>query len=185
MAEAAEIQDPQTSIRLPQGGVTAGEIVLGGNAIMKGYHKGEAAAEAAFAGGVFRSGDVAVQHPDGFLEIRERFKDVIICGGESISSIEIEAILYRHPAVSAAAVVARPDAKWGKTPCAIIELKPGTQVTADELNVFCRSHLAGFKVPKIHLFEPIPKTSTGKIEKYKLRERVRSLENHPSKGPKP
>lgn len=185
MAEAAEIQDPQTSIRLPQGGVTAGEIVLGGNAIMKGYHKGEAAAEAAFAGGVFRSGDVAVQHPDGFLEIRDRFKDVIISGGENISSIEIEAILYRHPAVSAAAVVARPDAKWGKTPCAIIELKPGTQVTADELNVFCRSHLAGFKVPKIHLFEPIPKTSTGKIEKYKLRERVRSPENHPSKGPKP
>jgi len=128
---------------------------------------------------------VAVQHLDGFLEVRDRFKDVIISGGENISSIEIEAIHYRHPAVSAAAVVARPDAKWGKTPCAIIELKPGTQVTADELNVFCRSHLAGFKVPKIHLFEPIPKTSTGKIEKYKLRERVRSLENHPSKGPKP
>jgi fatty-acyl-CoA synthase len=176
MAEQAEIQDPRTGLQLPHDGVALGEIVLRGNTVMKGYHKDEAATEAAFAGGVFHSGDVAVQHPDGFLEIRDRFKDVIISGGENISSIEIEGVLYRHPAVSAAAVVARPDAKWGETPCAVIEVKPGLQVTADELNAFCRSHLAGFKVPKTYLFEDLPKTSTGKIEKYKLRERVRLLE---------
>jgi fatty-acyl-CoA synthase len=185
MAEVAEIQDPQTGLRQPQDGIAMGEIVLRGNTIMKGYHKDEAATEAAFTGGVFHSGDVAVQYPDGFLEIRDRFKDIIISGGENISSIEIESILYRHPAVSAAAVVARPDPKWGESPCAIIELKPDANVTADEIKVFCREHLAGFKVPKTYLFEPLPKTSTGKIEKYKLREYVRSLENPPSKGAKP
>lgn len=180
-AEVAEIRDPQSGRRLPQDGVAMGEIVLRGNTIMKGYHRDEAATEAAFAGGVFHSGDVAVQHADGFLEIRDRFKDVIISGGENISSIEIESALYRHPAVSAVAVVARPDPKWGETPCAVIELKSGAEVTAEELNLFCRSHLAGFKVPKTYLFEPLPKTSTGKIEKYKLRERMRSLEHPPSK----
>ena len=182
MAEVAEIQDPQTAQTLAHDGIAMGEIVLRGNTIMKGYHKDEAATEAAFAGGVFHSGDVAVQHPDGCLEIRDRFKDIIISGGENISSIEIEGVLYRHPAVGAAAVVARPDAKWGETPCAVIELKPGTEVTADDLNAFCRSHLAGFKVPKTYLFEDLPKTSTGKIEKYKLRERVRSLGNAERKG---
>ena len=182
MAEVAEIQDPQTAQTLAHDGIAMGEIVLRGNTIMKGYHKDEAATEAAFAGGVFHSGDVAVQHPDGCLEIRDRFKDIIISGGENISSIEIEGVLYRHPAVGAAAVVARPDAKWGETPCAVIELKPGTEVTADNLNAFCRSHLAGFKVPKTYLFEDLPKTSTGKIEKYKLRERVRSLGNAERKG---
>ncbi len=184
-AEAAVIQDPQTGQRLPQDGVAMGEIVLRGNTIMKGYHKDEAATEIAFSGGVFHSGDVAVQHADGFLEVRDRFKDVIISGGENISSIEIEGILYRHPAVSAAAVVARPDPKWGETPCAVIELKSGADVTAEELNLFCRSHLAGFKVPKTYLFELLPKTSTGKIEKYKLRERVRLLEGSSYKGSKP
>jgi fatty-acyl-CoA synthase len=183
-AEAAAIQDPQTGQRLPQDGVAMGEIVLRGNTIMKGYHKDEAATEIAFAGGVFHSGDLAVQHADGFLEIRDRSKDIIISGGENISSIEIENVLYRHPAVSAAAVVARPDPKWGETPCAIIELKSGAEVSVDEMIAFCRQHLAGFKVPKSYLFETLPKTSTGKIEKYKLRERLRSLENSFSKGPK-
>jgi fatty-acyl-CoA synthase len=175
MAEAAEIHDPETGHRLPMDGKAMGEIVLRGNTIMKGYHKDEAATEAAFKGGVFHSGDVAVQHPDGFLEIRDRFKDIIISGGENISSIEVEGVLYRHPAISTAAVVAKPDAKWGETPCAVIEFKPGQTATPDELNAFCRQHLAGFKVPKTYLFELIPKTSTGKIEKYKLRERMRQL----------
>jgi fatty-acyl-CoA synthase len=185
MVEQAEIQDPQTGARLPHDGIALGEIVLRGNTIMKGYHKDQAATEAAFLGGMFHSGDVAVQHPDGFLEIRDRFKDVIISGGENISSIEIEGVLYRHPAISAVAVVARPDAKWGEVPCAVIELKPGHHVTADDLNTFCRSHLAGFKVPKTYLFEDIPKTSTGKIEKYKLRTRVRLLDSAAGTGAKP
>lgn len=175
MAETADIQDPDTGRILPRDGAAMGEIVLRGNTIMKGYHKDEAATDAAFAGGVFHSGDVAVQHPDGFLEIRDRFKDIIISGGENISSIEIESVLYRHPAVSAVAVVAKPDDKWGETPCAVIEFKQGQGATAAELNAFCRQHLAGFKVPKTYLIEAIPKTSTGKIEKYKLRQRVRQL----------
>ncbi|WP_296743484.1 AMP-binding protein [Mesorhizobium sp.] len=175
MMETAEIRDAQSGTRLPQDGVTMGEIVLRGNTIMKGYHKDEEATEAAFAGGAFHSGDVAVQHPDGFLEIRDRYKDIIISGGENISSIEVEAALYRHPAVSAAAVVAKPDEKWGETPCAFVELKPGANVTADELNKFCRQHLSGFKVPKSYLFESLPKTSTGKIEKYKLREKAKMM----------
>jgi fatty-acyl-CoA synthase len=175
MAETAEIHDPETGKTLPRDGVTMGEIVLRGNTIMKGYHNDEAGTETAFAGGVFHSGDVAVQHPDGFLEIRDRFKDIIISGGENISSIEIESVLYRHPAVHTVAVVAKPDDKWGETPCAVIEFKQGQTATAAELNSFCRQHLAGFKVPKTYLFEEIPKTSTGKIEKYKLRQRVREI----------
>jgi fatty-acyl-CoA synthase len=185
MAEAATIQDPETSQTLPQDGVAMGEIVLRGNTIMKGYHKDATATDAAFAGGVFHTGDVAVQHPDGFLEIRDRFKDIIISGGENISSIEVESILYRHPAISMVAVVAQPNDKWGEVPCAFIELKPGMQATAQELNSFCRSHLAGFKVPKSYLFETLPKTSTGKIEKYKLRARVRALHAASIKGPTP
>ncbi len=184
IAESAEIHDRQTGRKLPNDGVAMGEIVLRGNTIMKGYHKDPVATDAAFSGDVFHSGDVAVQHPDGFIEIRDRYKDVIISGGENISSIEIENVLYRHPAVSAAAVVARPDAKWGETPCAVIELKAGAEVTADELNTFCRSHLAGFKVPKTYLFEDLPKTSTGKIEKYKLRDRVRLFDCPSAKGSK-
>lgn len=175
MAESAAIQDPETGETLSRDGIVMGEIVLRGNTIMKGYHKDEAATEAAFAGGVFHSGDVAVQHPDGFLEIRDRFKDIIISGGENISSIEIESVLYRHPAVHTVAVVAKPDDKWGETPCAVIEFKQGQTGTPEELNIFCRQHLAGFKVPKTYLFEDIPKTSTGKIEKYKLRQRMRQL----------
>jgi fatty-acyl-CoA synthase len=175
MAEVADIRDAETGARLPSDGKAMGEIMLRGNTIMKGYHKDEAATEAAFAGGAFHSGDVAVQHPDGFLEIRDRFKDIIISGGENISSIEVEGVLYRHPAISAVAVVAKPDDKWGETPCAFVELKPGLQTSADELKQFCRQHLAGFKVPKHYAFETLPKTSTGKIEKYKLRERAKVL----------
>lgn len=175
MAEAAEIWDPATQARLPRDGTAMGEIMLRGNTIMKGYHKDEAATEAAFAGEAFHSGDVAVQHSDGFLEIRDRYKDIIISGGENISSIEVEAILYRHPAVSFAAVVARPDVKWGETPCAFVELKAGATVSAEELNSFCRQQLSGFKVPKTYIFEALPKTSTGKIEKYKLREKAKAL----------
>jgi fatty-acyl-CoA synthase len=175
MAESASIRDPDSGATLPADGIAMGEIVLRGNTVMKGYHKDPVATEAAFAGGVFHSGDVAVQHPDGFLEIRDRFKDIIISGGENISSIEVESVLYRHPALSAAAVVAKPDEKWGETPCAVIELKSDQTVTSEELNQFCRQHLAGFKVPKTYLFETLPKTATGKIEKYKLRERVKQL----------
>jgi fatty-acyl-CoA synthase len=175
MMEVAEICDPASHARLPRDGVAMGEIMLRGNTIMKGYHKDEAATEAAFAGGAFHSGDVAVQHPDGFLEIRDRYKDIIISGGENISSIEVEAVLHRHPAVRAAAVVAEPDIKWGETPCAFIELKPGVSVAADELNHFCRQHLSGYKVPKAYVFEDLPKTSTGKIEKYKLRDKAKAL----------
>jgi fatty-acyl-CoA synthase len=175
MAEVADIRDTTTGERLPKDGKAMGEIMLRGNTIMKGYHKDEAGTEAAFAGGVFHSGDVAVQHPDGFLEIRDRYKDIIISGGENISSIEVESVLYRHPAISSAAVVAKPDDKWGETPCAFIELKSGTSVSADELKQFCREHLAGFKVPKHFVFEALPKTSTGKIEKYKLRQRAKVI----------
>jgi fatty-acyl-CoA synthase len=176
MAEAAEIWEAASGKRLPKDGVAMGEIMLRGNTIMKGYHKDEAGTEAAFAGGAFHSGDVAVQHPDGFLEIRDRYKDIIISGGENISSIEVEAVLYRHPGVSAVAVVAKPDDKWGETPCAFVELKHSSTVTADELKQFCRQHLAGFKVPKTYVFEALPKTSTGKIEKYKLRERAKAIQ---------
>ena len=173
--ESAEIWDAQSGTRLPQDGSAMGEIVLRGNTIMIGYHKDEAATEAAFAGGVFHTGDVAVQHPDGFLEIKDRIKDIIISGGENISSIEVESVLYRHSAVSAAAVVAKHDVKWGETPCAFVELKPGANATADDLNQFCRQHLSGFKIPKHYIFETLPKTSTGKIEKYKLRERAKAF----------
>jgi fatty-acyl-CoA synthase len=175
MAETADIRDPETMTALPRDGVAMGEIMLRGNTIMKGYHKDEAATEAAFAGGVFHSGDVAVQHPNGFLEIKDRFKDIIISGGENISSIEVESVLYRHPAIAAAAVVAKPDDKWGETPCAFVELKTGSVATAEELKLFAREHLAGFKVPKHYVFEALPKTSTGKIEKYKLRQRAKAI----------
>jgi fatty-acyl-CoA synthase len=175
MMEEAFIINAETGERLPQNGEAMGEIVLRGNAVMKGYHKDPDATEAAFQGGVFHSGDVAVQHPDGFLEIRDRTKDIIISGGENISSIEVESVLYRHPAVSAAAVVAKPDEKWGETPCAFLELKPGASATAEELTAHCRKHLAGFKVPKTYLFEALPKTATGKIEKFKLRQRAKAL----------
>jgi fatty-acyl-CoA synthase len=147
-----------------------------GNIAMKGYLKNETATQAAFAGGWFHSGDLAVMYPDGYVKIKDRSKDIIISGGENISSIEVEDVLYRHPAVMAVAVVAKPDPKWGETPCAFIETKPGAQVTPQEIVEFCKQHLAGFKVPRSVVFGELPKTSTGKIQKFELRKRAGSVE---------
>ncbi|MFY7959725.1 MAG: AMP-binding enzyme [Elsteraceae bacterium] len=141
---------------------------------MAGYYRDEAATEAAFRGGLFRTGDLAVMHPDGRMEIKDRAKDVIISGGENISSLEVESVLHQHPAVLLAAVVAAPDEKWGEIPCAFIEVKPGASVTAEELFAFCRERLAGYKTPRRILFRELPKTATGKIQKFILREEARS-----------
>jgi fatty-acyl-CoA synthase len=151
-----------------------GEIMFRGNITMKGYLKNPQATQAAFAGGWFHSGDLAVMQPDGYVKIKDRSKDIIISGGENISSIEVEDVLYRHPAVLAAAVVARPDEKWGETPCAFVELKPGARVSEAELIDFCRGHLARFKLPRAVVFGELPKTSTGKIQKFALRDKARS-----------
>jgi fatty-acyl-CoA synthase len=150
-----------------------GEIMFRGNITMKGYLKNAKATQEAFAGGWYHTGDLAVQYPDGYIKIKDRSKDIIISGGENISSIEVEDVLYRHPGVLAAAVVAKPDAKWGETPLAYVELRPGSSVTAEELVAHCRGLLAGYKVPRDIRFEEIPKTSTGKIQKFVLRERAR------------
>ena len=151
-----------------------GEIMFRGNITMKGYLKNPAATEAAFAGGWFHSGDLAVMQPDGYVKMKDRAKDIIISGGENISSIEVEDILYRHPAVLAAAVVATPDEKWGEAPCAFIELKDGADASAEEIIEHCRAHLARFKAPREVVFGTLPKTSTGKIQKFLLRERAKS-----------
>jgi len=148
--------------------------VVRSNTLMKGYLTNPRATDEAFAGGWFHTGDLAVMQPDGYVKIRDRSKDIIISGGENISSIEVEEVLYRHPAILSAAVVAQPDEKWGETPCAFVELKPGARVTADELRAFCRERLAHFKVPKNFVFRDIPKTSTGKIQKFALREIAKS-----------
>ncbi len=174
LQEAMTVLDPETMQPVPWDGETMGEIMLRGNITMKGYLSNPSATEKAFEGGWFHSGDLAVMQPDGYAKIRDRSKDIIISGGENISSIEVEEALYRHPAVLSAAVVAQPDEKWGETPCAFVELKPGATVTAEELRVFCRQHLAGFKVPRAYIFEVLPKTSTGKIQKFALRERAKS-----------
>jgi fatty-acyl-CoA synthase len=157
---------------VPADGETMGEIMFRGNITMKGYLKNERATQAAFVGGWFHSGDLAVLYPDGYIKIKDRSKDIIISGGENISSIEVEDILYRHPSVIAVAVVAKPDPKWGETPCAFIEIKPGVQVNEEEILDFCRRHLAGFKVPRAIVFGELPKTSTGKIQKFELRKRA-------------
>jgi fatty-acyl-CoA synthase len=159
---------------VPWDGETIGEVMFRGNIAMKGYLKNEAATAEAFHSGWFHSGDLAVVHPDGYLRIKDRSKDIIISGGENISSIEVEDALYRHPAVNAAAVVAQPDPKWGEVPCAFIELRDGASLTAEELMVHCRQYLAGFKMPKRIVFGALPKTSTGKIQKYMLRQQARS-----------
>jgi len=159
---------------VPADGETIGEIMFRGNITMKGYLRNPAATREAFAGGWFHSGDLAVLQPDGYVKIRDRSKDVIISGGENISSLEVEDVLYRHPAVLAAAVVAQPDPKWGETPCAFVEVKPGAAVTDVELIDHCRAHLARFKAPRAVVFGELPKTSTGKIQKFLLRERARS-----------
>src|SRR5687767_424739 len=174
MEEGLAVMDPETMQPVPADGETMGEIMFRGNITMKGYLKNPSASQKAFAGGWFHSGDLAVMQPDGYLKIKDRSKDVIISGGENISSLEVEDILYRHPAVLAAAVVARPDAKWGETPCAFVELKPNTSLTELELIDFCRKHMAKFKAPRSVVFGELPKTSTGKIQKFVLREKARS-----------
>jgi fatty-acyl-CoA synthase len=167
----ADVLDPETLQPVPRDGTTIGEIVLRGNMGMKGYLRNAKATEAAFAGGWFHTGDLGVRYPDGYIKIKDRSKDVIISGGENISSIEIEDVLYKHPAILAVAVVAKPHPKWGETPCAFIELKPGAQVSAADLIQHCKKHLAGFKVPGAVEFGELPKTSTGKIQKFELRKR--------------
>ena len=165
----ARVLDPMTMQPVPMDGETMGEIMFRGNIAMKGYLKNPKATEEAFAGGWFHSGDLAVQYPDGYIKIKDRSKDIIISGGENISSIEVEDVLYRHPAVLAAAVVAKPDDKWGETPCAFLELKPGAEVTKEDIVAHCKQHLARFKVPRYIVFGELPKTSTGKIQKFELR----------------
>lgn len=169
-----QVLDPQTLQPVPHDGETMGEIMFRGNITMKGYLKNPQATEEAFAGGWFHSGDLAVQYPDGYVKIKDRSKDIIISGGENISSIEVEDVLYRHPAVLAAAVVAKPDPRWGETPCAFIELKAGAEVSADAIVAHCKQHLAGFKVPRAIVFGELPKTSTGKIQKFELRKQAGS-----------
>jgi fatty-acyl-CoA synthase len=172
--EQVMVAEPKTGTPVPRDGRTLGEILLRSNTLMKGYLKNPRATEEAFRDGWFHTGDLAVWHPDGYVEIKDRSKDVIISGGENISSLEVEEVLYRHPAVMEAAVVARPDEKWGETPCAFVTLKPGAEGEADEAGIiqWCRDHLAGFKVPKRVVFGPLPKTSTGKIQKFVLRDRA-------------
>ena len=159
---------------VPRDGETMGEVMFRGNLTMKGYLRNERATEEAFAGGWFHTGDLGVMQPDGYVKIRDRAKDIIISGGENISSLEVEDVLYRHPAVMAAAVVAQPDVKWGEVPCAFVELKDGAQASEAEIIAHCRARLAHFKSPKHVVFGVLPKTSTGKIQKFVLRQRVKS-----------
>ncbi len=169
------VADPVTLAPVPSDGETMGEIFMRGNNVMKGYLKNPATTENSFRGGWFASGDLGVMHPDGYVELKDRSKDIIISGGENISSVEVEDVLYKHPAVMEAAVVARPDDKWGETPCAFLALKPGVDCSEAQITDFCRENMARFKVPKTIIFGEIPKTSTGKIQKFLLRERAREL----------
>ncbi|SAK44162.1 acyl-CoA synthetase [Caballeronia pedi] len=175
LQDAVTVRDPISMERVPSDGETIGEIMFRGNIAMKGYLKNPAATEEAFRGGWFHTGDLAVEYPDGYVRIKDRSKDIIISGGENISSIEVEDVLYRHPAVLAVAVVAKPDARWGETPCAFVELKAGAHVSAQELIAHCKTQLAGFKVPRAIEFCELPKTSTGKIQKFELRKRAGSV----------
>ncbi|WP_430913405.1 acyl-CoA synthetase [Methylobacterium sp. sgz302541] len=172
--EGFDVRDPETMESLPADGASMGEVMFRGNVVMRGYLKNAKATQAAFAGGWFRSGDLGVKHPDGYVQLKDRSKDIIISGGENISSIEVEDTLFKHPAVAAAAVVARPDEKWGETPCAFVELKPGETVSAADLTAWCRERLASYKLPRQIVFGELPKTSTGKVQKFLLRERARS-----------
>ncbi|WP_395686499.1 acyl-CoA synthetase [Aestuariivirga sp.] len=173
--EDLAVMDPETMQPVPADGLTMGEVMFRGNIVMKGYLKNPKASAEAFRGGWFHSGDLGVMHPDGYIQLKDRSKDIIISGGENISSIEVEDVLYKHPAVQAAAVVARPDEKWGETPCAFVELKPDKQATQEDIITWCRAGLANFKVPRHVVFQELPKTSTGKIQKFKLREIARSI----------
>jgi fatty-acyl-CoA synthase len=175
MVEAVHVIDTALNANVPSDNETQGEIAIRGNTVMKGYYKDPDATNAAFRDGWFWSGDAAVVDDLGYIQIRDRLKDVIISGGENISSVEVEAMLYRHPAVQAAAVVARPDEKWGERPCAFIELREGHSTTEAEIIAFCREHLAGFKAPKTVVFADLPRTSTGKLQKYQLREQAKAL----------
>jgi fatty-acyl-CoA synthase len=173
--EGLDVLDPDTMAPVARDGETIGEVMMRGNVVMKGYLRNKASTDKAFAGGWFHTGDLGVMHPDGYIQLKDRSKDIIISGGENISSIEVEDTLYKHPAVAAAAVVAKPDDKWGETPCAFIELKPGASATTDELAQWCRKHLASYKCPRYVVFAEIPKTSTGKIQKFKLREMAKAV----------
>jgi fatty-acyl-CoA synthase len=176
LIEDLMIADPRTLAPLPRDGAGVGEIMLRGNTLMKGYLKNEAATEEAFAGGLYHSGDLAVWHGDGSIEVKDRSKDIIISGGENISSLEVEEVLYRHPQVMEAAVVARPDDKWGEHPCAFVTLKPGSgPVAADDIIAFCRANMAHYKAPRTVIFGALPKTSTGKIQKFLLRDQAKAL----------
>jgi fatty-acyl-CoA synthase len=179
MVEDIRVVDRSTGLDVPRDGLTQGEIAIRGNTVMKGYYKDAAATATAFDGGWFWSGDAAVMHPDGYIQIRDRLKDVIISGGENISSVEVEAVLYRHPAISAAAVVARPHPTWGESPCAFVELRDGATATETDVIAFCRERIAHFKAPKTVVFGPLPKTATGKIQKFILRATARDM------GPQP
>ena len=173
--EGLMVADPKTLAPVPSDGVTIGEVFMRGHIVMKGYLRTPKATRAAFKGGWFHTGDLAVMHPNGYIELKDRSKDIIISGGENISTIEVENALYRHPAILEAAVVARPDERWGETPCAFVTLKDGQSLTAEEVVAFCRTQLAHFKAPRSVVFGPLPKTSTGKIQKFVLRERARAL----------
>src|SRR6266545_4846174 len=173
--EALDVRDPDTMAPVARDGESMGEVMFRGNIVMKGYLKNRPSTETAFAGGWFHSGDLGVMHPDGYIQLKDRSKDIIISGGENISSIEVEDALYKHPAVGAAAVVAKPDDKWGETPCAFIELKPGQEATREDLIAWCRNNLAGYKCPRYVVFTELPRTSTGKIQKFKLREMAKEV----------
>jgi fatty-acyl-CoA synthase len=173
--EDLSVMDPKTMQRVPADGESMGEVMFRGNIVMKGYLKNPKATEEAFAGGWFHSGDLGVIHPDGYVQLKDRSKDIIISGGENISSIEVEDVLYKHPAVAHAAVVGKPDTRWGETPCAFIELKTGATATPEEIIAWCRERLAHFKCPRHVVFQEIPKTSTGKTQKFKLREMARGV----------
>ncbi len=173
--DALDVLDPDSMAPVARDGESLGEVMFRGNVVMKGYLKNKSATEKAFAGGWFHSGDLGVMHPDGYIQLKDRSKDIIISGGENISSIEVEDALYKHPAVQAAAVVAKPDDKWGETPCAFVELKPGQQATTDELVAWCRKNLASYKCPRYVVFAELPKTSTGKVQKFKLREMAKDV----------
>ena len=174
--EALDVLDPETLQSVVADGQTLGEVMFRGNVVMKGYLKNKPSTDKAFAGGWFHSGDLGVKYPDGYIQLKDRSKDIIISGGENISSIEVEDALFQHPAVQLAAVVARPDDKWGETPCAFVELKPGTSASAEELIEWCKGRLAKYKCPRHILFMEIPKTSTGKVQKFALRERARAID---------
>ena len=173
--EGLDVRDPDTLEPIARDGKSMGEVMMRGNVVMKGYLKNKASTDKAFEGGWFHTGDLGVIYPDGYVQLKDRSKDIIISGGENISSIEVEDALYKHPAIAAAAVVAKHDDKWGETPCAFIELKPGATATAEELTQWCKANLAGYKVPRFFVFAEIPKTSTGKIQKFKLREMTKEV----------